>query len=84
MKVETKNIVQPESFKPFQLVFTIETEKEAGALYGLFNYSRICDVLRYSGIEPNDIRPKIKEGFGERHLDDSEFFSNARKVLEYS
>lgn len=50
-----------ESFKPFNLNITIESEIEAKIFYGLFNHVGICDVFNHFGINVGDIREELGE-----------------------
>ena len=56
-----KNIDDAWGWKPFNIVFAVESEAEARALYAIFNYGPNVDIL------PEDVDEEIRKAIGGKH-----------------
>ena len=52
--------ITDKDFKSFELTLTIETEREAAALFGLFNYTPLIGILEFEN--PEEVRRAIEKG----------------------
>ena len=53
------------NYKPFTLTIEFESHEEAEAIYGLFNFVPVCDVLRKRGVQSHKLREAMMAASGQ-------------------
>lgn len=79
MKISSKKLPHID-FKPFELTFSVESRKEAQALYLLFNYTPITNTIYEAGIDCDKVRSELISHNAD--VSDNDMFIKNYKELE--